>query len=225
MQRSNLQAMRHSCSHVMAVAVLKLFPKAKLAIGPAIEDGFYYDFDLPKPISEKDLTKISSSMNRITGLKQPFEKKLVSLKEAKRVFQEQPYKLELIDELAKEGNKEVSLYQSGDFIDLCQGPHVEDTSKIGPFKLLSIAGAYCHGDEKNKMLTRIYGTCFPIKKELDHYLWQQEETKKRDHRKLGKELGLFIIPEEVGPGLLIWTPKGAIIRREIEKFIIEEQTE
>lgn len=224
MKKTDLEKMRHSASHVMAAAVLKLFPKAKLAIGPAIEEGFYYDFDLPHPITEQDLEKVSILMIHIIRAKHGFIKKMVLVDEARRIFKDQPYKLELIDELAKEGNKEVSLYQSGDFIDLCQGPHVKDTSQIGPFKLLSVAGAYWHGDEKNKMLTRIYGTCFPTKKELDQYLWQLEEAKKRDHRKLGKELGLFIIPNQVGPGLLIWTPKGATIRREIEKFIIEEQT-
>jgi len=191
MKKINLEKMRHSTSHVMAAAVLKLFPGTKLGIGPAIEDGFYYDFDLPRQISEADLEKITTSMIQIIEENSDFIKKTVSISEALKIFKDQPYKLELIEELAKEGNKEVSLYQTGEFVDLCQGPHVKNTSKIGPFKLLSIAGAYWRGDEKNKMLTRIYGTCFPTKKELDHYLWQLEEAKKRDHRKLGKELGLL----------------------------------
>ncbi|MFZ5366334.1 MAG: threonine--tRNA ligase [Patescibacteria group bacterium] len=219
----NLETMRHSASHVLAAAVLKLYPGTKLGIGPAIEDGFYYDFDFEKPITEKDLEKIVDAMVHIAVSRVPFKKRMISISEARKLFKNQPYKLELINELEKEDSKQVSLYETGDFLDLCAGPHVSNTGKIGPLKLLSLAGAYWRGEEKNKMLTRIYGTCFETQKELDQYLWQLEEAKKRDHRKLGKELGLFIIPDEVGPGLLIWTPRGAIIRREIEKFIVDEQ--
>jgi len=228
--KNQLKKMRHSCAHVLAAAVQKLYSDVKFGIGPVIENGFYYDFDLPagrqkfkKPLSKTDFPKIEQEMVKLVNQKLPFKKKEISIQEAKKLFANQPYKLELIEELASK-NFKVSVYTVGDFTDLCSGPHLKSTDQIGPFKLLSIAGAYWRGDEKNSMLTRIYGTCFPTQKELDHYLWQQEEAKKRNHRKLGRELGLFIIPEEVGPGLLIWTPKGAVIRGEIEKFIIEEQT-
>ncbi len=218
-----LKKMRHSAAHVLAAAILNLYPSTKLGIGPAIEDGFYYDFEFPKPISEKDLEKISKFMKKIIGKKLPFVKKEISIKEAKKIFKDQPYKLDLISEMEKQGIQKVSIYKTGNFLDLCSGPHVKNTENIGPFKLLSLAGAYWRGNENNPMLTRIYGTCFPTKKELEEYLNILEEARKRDHRKIGKDLGLFIIPEEVGAGLIIWTPKGAVIRREIENFIIKEQ--
>jgi len=202
----------------MAAAVLKLYPGTKLGIGPAIEEGFYYDFDLPKSISELDLEKINASMIRIIEADLPFKKEEISIKEAKKILKNQSYKLELIDDLAKEGAKKVTTYQVGEFIDLCQGPHVSNTGKIGPFKLLSLAGAYWHGDEKNKMLTRIYGTCFPTREKLENYLKLLEEAKQQDHRKLGKELDLFSINEEVGAGLPLWHPKLAVVRGEIENF-------
>ena len=238
MDKQKLETMRHSCSHLLAAAVLELWPKTKLAIGPAIENGFYYDFDPSPPaggsgqvFSDADLPKIEAKMAEIKAKNLAFIKKNISVEEAKKLFANQQYKLELIKDLVKEeGSKlsnpkgsKLSIYQTGSFVDLCRGPHVTDTSNIGPFKLLSIAGAYWRGSEKNKMLTRIYGTCFPTQKELDDHLHLLEEAKKRDHRKLGKELELFIISEEVGPGLLIWTPKGATIRIEIEKFIVDEQ--
>jgi len=202
----------------MAAAVLKLYPGTKLGIGPAIEEGFYYDFDLPKSISELDLEKINASMIRIIEADLPFKKEEISIKEAKKILKNQSYKLELIDDLAKEGAKKVTTYQVGEFIDLCQGPHVSNTGKIGPFKLLSLAGAYWHGDEKNKMLTRIYGTCFPTREKLENYLKLLEEAKQQDHRKLGKELDLFSINKEVGAGLPLWHPKLAVVRGEIENF-------
>ena len=218
MKNQNLETMRHSCSHVMAAAVLKFYPKVKFGIGPAIEDGFYYDFDFPKPITENDLEKISTSMIHFIEAKLPFEKQEVSINEAKKIFKNQPYKLELIEELAAKGAKKVSTYQAGEFIDLCTGPHVKKTSEIGPFKLLSIAGAYWRGNEVNPMLTRIYGTCFPTEKELNDYLKFLEEVKKRDHRKLAKELDLVSQDESVGAGIFLWHPKASIIRTIIEDF-------
>lgn len=213
-----LKTMRHSCSHVMAAAVLKLFPKVKFGIGPAIENGFYYDFEFPKPINESDLEKITASMIGIIEAKLPFEKREVSIQEAKKILKDQPYKLELIEELQKKGAKKVTLYQLGKFTDLCQGPHVKTTAEIGPFKLLSLAGAYWRGNETNPMLTRIYGTCFPTKKELDSYLEQVQEAKEKDHRKLGTKLDLYSIWEEIGKGLPLWHPKLSTIRLQIENF-------
>jgi len=223
MKKDNLNHLRHSTAHLLAAAVTSLWPKAKPTLGPPIEDGFYYDFaDLD--ISEKDLPKIEKKMKQIVKSWESFEKIEISGLEAEKIFKDNPFKIELIKEL-KKANKKITLYESGKFLDLCQGGHVKSPSKkIKFFKLLSVAGAYWRGDEKNPMLTRIYGTVFPQKKELDQYLWRLEETKKRDHKKIGQQLGLFIIPKEVGPGLLIWTPKGAVIRREIENFIIKEQT-
>lgn len=223
MDKEALEIMRHSCSHVLAAAVLKNFPKTKLAIGPAIEEGFYYDFDFgSKKISEKEFSKIMSEMKKTIENKLPFEKEELNLKKAKTLFNNQPYKLELIDDLAKNGAKKVSIYKSGDFVDLCAGPHLPSTEKIGPFKLLSLAGAYWRGSEKNKMLTRIYGTCFSTKNELDMFLWQQEEAKRRDHRKLGQELDLFSQNDELGPGLILWHPKLSIVREEIELWWRQE---
>jgi len=237
MENQELEKMRHSCEHVLTQAMLKLYPGIKMAMGPATGEGFYFDFDPSPPaggegkihkISEADFPKIEAEMAKIVKANLPIRRKEISVEEAKTLFKGNEYKQEWLKEISQRG-EEATVYWTGPstssgFVDLCAGPHVSFTGKIGPFKLLSIAGAYWHGDEKNKMLTRIYGTCFPTQKELDQYLWQLEEAKKRDHRKLGKELGLFIIPDEVGPGLLIWAPKGAIIRREIEKFIVEEQT-
>ncbi len=218
-EKKQLEKMRHSCSHVLAAAVLKLYPKTKLGIGPAIEDGFYYDFDFGKQkITEKDLGKISKEMEKIIKAKIPFKKEEVSIKEAKAIFKNQPFKLELIKDLEKEKNKKVSLYKTGDFIDLCAGPHLVDAGKIGPFKLLSIAGAYWRGRETNPMLTRIYGTCFSTQKELENHLKQIEEAKERDHRKLARELDLFSVRNEVGAGLPLWHPNLSIVRSEIETF-------
>src|SRR4030042_6735571 len=221
MDKKQMENIRHSCSHVLATAVLKLYPKAKLGIGPAIENGFYYDFEFPKAIGEKDLAKISAEIKQIIKKKLAFIKKAVTIEEAEKILKDQPYKLELIEELAKEGHKKVSLYQTGDFIDLCAGPHVKNTGEIGHFKLTSLAGAYWRGSEKNKMLTRIYGICFPTEKELQNYLWQIEEAKKRDHRKIGKELDLFTFSDLVGPGLPLYTEKGTIIINQLYNALLE----
>ena len=216
-----LENLRHSTSHLMAAAVLELFPNAKPTLGPPIEDGFYYDFDELK-ISEDDLPKIEERMREIVKSWGMFEKLETSNSEAIEQYKNNPYKKELIEEHSKSGEK-ITLYKSGNFIDLCKGGHIENPQKeLKYFKLLSVAGAYWRGNEKNKMLTRIYGTAFFSQKELDEYLKNIEEAKKRDHRKLGKELDLFHIDERVGLGLPLWHPKGAILWREIEDFWYKE---
>lgn len=218
----NLENLRHSTAHLLAAAVTSLWPEALPTIGPVIENGFYYDFD-NLTVSESDFPKIEEEMKRIVKDWKSFEKIDVDAKEAEITFKNNPYKLELIKELADKKEK-ITFYKSGDFVDLCRGGHTENPKDIKYFKLLSVAGAYWRGSEKNKMLTRIYGTVFPTQKELDDYLTMLEEAKKRDNRKIGKELKLFLLTDEVGPGLLILKPNGAIIRREIENFIITEQT-
>ena len=216
-----LENLRHSTSHLMAAAVLELFPNAKPTLGPPTEDGFYYDFDELK-ISEDDLPKIEERMREIVKSWGMFEKLETSNSEAIEQYKNNPYKKELIEEHSKSGEK-ITLYKSGNFIDLCKGGHIENPQKeLKYFKLLSVAGAYWRGNEKNKMLTRIYGTAFFSQKELDEYLKNIEEAKKRDHRKLGKELDLFHIDERVGLGLPLWHPKGAILWREIEDFWYKE---
>lgn len=214
---------RHSLAHLLGAAVLKLYPDVKIATGPAIENGFYYDFDFTSPITEKDLGKIEQKMREIFKKWQNFEKKIISYEEAKKLFEGNPYKLELIEEYNKDG-KELNIYTSGDFTDLCAGPHIDDIKdiKTDAFKLERIAGAYWKGDEKNKMLTRIYGLAFSTKEELLTYETQQEEAGKRDHRKLGKELDLFHMDEKVGLGLPLWHPKGAMLWRVIEDFWYQE---
>ncbi len=215
---------RHSLSHLMATAVLDIIPDAKLAIGPVIENGFYYDFDLPRALTPQDLPQIEKRMKKMIGQNIPFVRLEKSVAEAKQLSAGQPYKQELIAELEK--NKQpITYYQSGKFTDLCAGPHVTSSKEINAdsFKLVSIAGAYWRGDEKNKMLQRIYGVAFTDKKELDDYLKQQEEAKKRDHRKLGQDLELFVFAEPVGKGLPMLTPKGSIIRRELERFTVDEE--
>jgi threonyl-tRNA synthetase len=214
MEKNKLDVMRHSCSHLLAAAVMNLYPDAKMAIGPNIENGFYYDFEFTDPISNFEFKKIEIEMRRLKNLKSDFIKKSIPKEEARELFKSQPYKLELIDGITDE---EVSTYETGDFVDLCAGPHVKNTSDIGNFQLLNIAGAYWRGDEKNKMLTRIYGTCFETKEELDKYLWQMEEAKKRDHKKLGKELDLFSMHDEA-PGMAIVHPKGMVVWNEIVNF-------
>ncbi len=208
---------RHSMAHIMAEAVLKLFPGAKFAIGPTIENGFYYDFLLPRSLTTEDLEKVEREMHASVGAKKEFTRKDLSKDEAREVFKklDQPFKLELIDEIP---DSTVSVYQHGDFVDLCRGPHVPNTGVTEHFKLLSVAGAYWRGDEKREMLQRIYGTAFTSKENLEKYLTMLEEAKKRDHRKLGKDLDLFSLHEEVGPGLVFWHPKGARIRHIIESF-------
>ena len=224
MNDEQLEHLRHSCAHLLAAAVLELFPKAKRTIGPAIATGFYYDFDFgEQKLTDADLAMIEKKMSEISPTWKKFDRREVDAKEAKRVFAENEYKQELIDEFSGEGQK-LTLYTSGNYVDLCRGGHSENPGKeLKHFKLLSIAGAYWRGDEKNKMLTRIYGTCFPTRQELDDYLKQMEEAKKRDHRKLGKELELFTLVDEIGPGLPLFYPKGALLRRLVENFIIEMQ--
>ena len=217
----SIDTVRHSLSHIMASAVQELYPGVKFGIGPAIENGFYYDFDLPEPLTSEVLSKIEEKMKKLIKQNIRFKKKMVSKKEAKKIFKNQPYKLELIEELPR---RQATIYQSGEFFDLCRGPHVKSTSEIpiDAFKLTRIAGAYWRGDEKNPMLTRIYGMAFGTKKELENYFKLQEEAEKRDHRMLGQKLDLFSIDEEVGPGLVLWHPKGATLRQIIEDFWTKE---
>ena len=209
--------LRHTASHVMAQAVKRLWPEAKLAIGPAIDKGFYYDIDMEHTLTPEDLTKIEKGMSRIVKENLPITKSVMSRQEAIEFFKSknEDYKVELIEDLPEDAV--ISCYAQGDFVDLCAGPHVASTGKVKAFKLQSIAGAYWRGDEKNKMLQRIYGTAFEKKEELDAYLHMLEEAAKRDHRKLGKELGLFVIKEE-GPGFPFFLPKGMALRNELENF-------
>ncbi len=222
---NNLDKLRHSTAHLLAAAVLKLYPHAKITLGPAIENGFYYDIDFGNiKISDIDLPKIEKEMKKIIKTWHKIEKIELSEQQAKKKFKDNPYKLELIEEIVKKEEK-ITIYKSGDFEDLCKGGHIEKPNEeIKYFKLLSIAGAYWRGDEKNKMLTRIYGIVFPTEKELNSYLKMLEEAKKREHKKLGLQLGLYLLTNEVGQGLLLWSAKGATIRREIEKLIYKEQT-
>ncbi len=218
-----LETLRHSTSHLMALAIKNIYPNVKFGIGPAIERGFYYDFELSHSLASEDLPKIEKEMKKIIKQDLKFEKKELSLTQAQKTFKNQPYKLELIKELAKDKNQSVTVYQLGDFIDLCKGPHLKSTKQINPkaFKLTSVAGAYWKGDEKNKMLQRIYGIAFIEEKELNQHLKQQAEAKKRDHRILGQKLELFMFDEEVGAGLPLWLPKGAILRQEIMDFALK----
>ncbi|MBI9032814.1 threonine--tRNA ligase [bacterium] len=208
----------HSTAHLMAQAVKQLFPKVKVTIGPAIENGFYYDFDSEKAFSEEDLVLIEERMKELSNEKLPYVRKEVSRNEAMEIFKkmDEPYKLEILNEIPED--EILSLYTQGDFTDLCRGPHLAHTGKIKAFKLLRSSGAYWRGDEKNKMLKRIYGISFPSPKELKVYLNNLEEAKKRDHRKIGKELDLFSINDDIGPGLVLWHPKGALIRHFIESY-------
>ncbi len=217
----NLETMRHSAAHIMAEAVQSFFPDAKFGIGPAISDGFYYDFDLPRPLVPDDLAAISAKMEEIIASSLPFTSKEVTKEEARKLFAEQPYKLELLDEIPDEL---VSLYQQGTFVDLCRGPHIASSGEIKAFKLRSIAGAYWRGDEHRPMLQRIYGIAFDTEEALSEHLQKLEEAARRDHRRLGRELDLFSINEQAGPGLVCWHPKGAVIRRVIEDFWKDEHT-
>lgn len=214
-ESSELEIMRHSASHIMAEAVKSLFPNAKFGIGPAIEDGFYYDFDLPRPLTQDDLPVIEAKMQELIEADEPFIRKEISAKEALKLFADQPYKIELIKDL---GADKVSIYTQGGFTDLCRGPHVKSSGEIKAFKLTGVAGAYWRGDEKRPMLQRIYGVAFKTKSELDEHLRKLAEAAKRDHRKLGKELDLFSLHEEAGPGLVYWHPKGGTVRQIIEDF-------
>ncbi|MBU1019351.1 threonine--tRNA ligase [Patescibacteria group bacterium] len=220
----DLGARRHSCAHVLAQAVLEMFPEAKLAIGPSIEHGFYYDFDLPRTLIPEDLPLIEKKMKHIVKQAQKFEKRDVSIADAKKIAQKagQDYKVEMISDLAEKGEKEVSFYENLDvkgdikFVDMCIGPHIDHTGQVGAFKLTTIAGAYWKGDEKNKMLQRIYGVCFENQKELDEHLKLLDEAKKRDHRRLGKDLDLFSFHEE-GPGFPFWHAKGVALLDQLKK--------
>ncbi|MDR2432552.1 MAG: threonine--tRNA ligase [Puniceicoccales bacterium] len=218
----DLDKIRHSAAHILAAAVLRLFPEAKLDIGPSTRTGFYYDFDLDHKFSQEDLGKIEREMLKIISEDQKFVKSLVSRDEAMALVKSknQTYKLERLADISE--GEEISLYTNGEFTDLCRGEHVNSTKEIGAVKLLSIAGAYYRGSEKNKQLQRISGTAFASKKELDEHLTTLEDAKKRDHRKLGKELKLFTISDEFGQGMILWLPKGAIIRQELQNFILEE---
>ncbi|HEY42110.1 MAG TPA: threonine--tRNA ligase [Dehalococcoidia bacterium] len=215
-----LDVMRHSTAHVMAEAVLSMFPDAKFGIGPTIENGFYYDFDLPRTLTPDDLPVIEEKMREIVAADTPFVREEMTKAEARKLFAGQPYKLELIDELPEEM---VTIYRQGAFTDMCRGPHVGSTGEIGAFKLISIAGAYWRGSEKNPMLQRIYGTAFNTQREIEEYLQYQEALKERDHRKIGKDLDLFVFSDLVGKGLPILTEKGSIIRRELERFVVDEE--
>ena len=214
-----VERIRHSASHVMAEVVQSLFPDAKFGIGPVIDNGFYYDFDLPRSLTPDDLPVIESKMAEIIAQDLPFTSEEVPREEARGTFAAQPYKLELIDEIPEE---QMGIYRQGSFVDLCRGPHVSSTGEIKAFKLLSIAGAYWRGDEKRPMLQRIYGAAFETQGELEHYMEVIAEAAKRDHRKLGQELDLFSFHEEAGPGLVHWHPKGATVRRVIEDFWVAE---
>jgi threonyl-tRNA synthetase len=218
-----LEELRHSASHIMATAILRIFPDAKLDIGPPTDTGFYYDIDLDHKLTAEDLVKIEAEMKKVADENQPFLRKEVSREEAADIIRargQERYKLGRLADIP-EGEK-ISFYQNGEFMDLCAGTHVRYSSKLKAFKLLSIAGAYHRGDEKNKQLQRIYGTAFPTKDELAAYLDQVEQAKHRDHRKLGRDLKLFVIDEDVGQGLILWTPNGSIIRQELQTFISDE---
>jgi threonyl-tRNA synthetase len=231
-ETKELWKMRHSCEHVLHQTMIRLYPQFKEAMGPATDEGFYIDFDAelsgkpgkPLKISEADFPKIEAEMAKIIQDNLPIKRRELSFIQAKKLFKSNPYKRELLADIKKRGEKATTYWTGKEFVSLCAGPHVKSTGKIKAFKLLSVAGAYWHGSEKNKMLTRIYGTCFETKKELDNYLYLQQEAEKRDHRKLGKDLDLFAFSDIVGKGLPLLTPKGTIIRKELEKFVLEEET-
>jgi threonyl-tRNA synthetase len=241
-----LRVLRHSTAHLMAAAVQALFPEAKFAIGPAIEDGFYYDMELPRPLVPEDLLAIEAKMREVAAQRLPYERREMSLPDALAWARAhgQDYKVEILETIrqygsarvptpemqelageAESGTSSVSFYQTGAFVDLCRGPHVPDTSWLTAFRLTHIAGAYWRGDERRPMLQRIYGTAFPTQEALDQYLFQLEEARRRDHRRLGKELDLFSVADEVGSGLILWHPKGGIVRKLIEDFWRDEHLE
>jgi len=235
-EETALYRIRHSSAHVMAQAVVEMFPEAKYTIGPPVENGFYYDFELPRSLTPEDLEKLEKRMKEIIKGRFAFERQVVTADEARQVFAAQPYKLELIAGLEQGGfdeygnplteKPEISLYKHATFVDLCRGPHVESTAQIHPeaIKLMSVAGAYWRGDEKKQMLQRVYGTAWQSPQELKDYLWRLEEAKKRDHRKLGKDLGLFYFSDDVGPGLPLFTPKGEMLRHLMESYVRDLQT-
>src|SRR5437762_13170651 len=212
-----LDVLRHSSAHVLATAVRQLFPKAQIGFGPPIEDGFYYDFDIGRPFTPEDLEAIEKKMAEVTKADYPFTREEVSRAEAKKRFTDDPLKLERIGDL-KEGEV-ISVYTDGPFVDLCRGPHVPSTGRIKHFKLLHAAGAYWRGDERRQMLQRIYGTAWFSKDDLEGYIRRLEEARKRDHRVIGKQLDLYSIQEDVGPGLILWHPKGAMLQFQLRRFI------
>jgi threonyl-tRNA synthetase len=220
-----LEAMRHSCEHILHQAMVELYPGLKRAMGPATDEGFYFDFDYEGKISEEDFPKIEARMQEIIDKDLPFIRQEVSIKKGRKMFAGNPYKQDWLDQIEEKSEK-AAVYWTGEpdkpgsDVDLCKGPHVKSTGEVGAFKLLSVAGAYWHGDEKNKMLTRIYGTCFPTKSQLKDYLWRLEEAKKRDHRVLGQKLELFMFSEEVGQGLPLYLPNGAMIRHLLMDFAL-----
>lgn len=222
-EQDYLYPMRHSAAHVMAEAVLSIIPGAKFGFGPPIDDGFYYDFELDRPLTEDDFSAIEAEINRIVKAKAPFQRSVMSIDEARTFFDDlgQPYKVDQVEELARQGETEVSIYRQREFVDLCRGPHVQDTGRIGPVKLLSVAGAYWRGSEKNPMLTRVYATSFRNRTELDAHLARLEEAKKRDHRRIGRELDLFHF-DEAGPGFPFFLPKGMVVVNGIQKAIRAE---
>ena len=226
MKKDKIYNIRHSLAHLLAMAVKEKDPEAKFAIGPVVDNGFYYDFEFSEgfSLSDKDLKDIQKRMKKLISKKIDFVEKEITEKEALEIFKDQPYKLELIKEFAEE-NKKITIYESGTFTDLCEGPHVKNSEAINTdaFKLTRLAGAYWRGDEKNIMLTRVYGVAFETKEELDAYLTQQEEAKKRDHRKLGKQLGLYTIDPNVGIGLPLWKPAGAMILTVLRRWFEDEQ--
>ncbi|MDR1366609.1 MAG: threonine--tRNA ligase, partial [Puniceicoccales bacterium] len=219
---SKLLNIRHSAAHILAAAIQHLFPSVKFDIGPATNDGFYYDFDLDYKFTTDDFQKIETEMQRLIDQNQAFESQIISRAEAHKLFsdRQQTYKLSRLNDIPN--SETITIYRNGDFVDLCRGPHVQNSNEIKAFKLLTIAGAYYRGDEKNQQMQRIYGIAFDSKEALEAYLTQVEEAKKRDHRKLGKELDLFMIDDTVGQGLILWLPKGNIIRTELQKFISTE---
>src|SRR5881227_124914 len=232
-QMTDLERLRHSTSHVLATAILKIWPEAQFAAGPPVENGFYYDVDLPHRISPEDFEKIEAEMKKEIKANHPFEKMEISRDEALELGKKgrlaalsdrgQPskFKIDIIENIPP--NEKISLYRNGDFIDLCAGPHVMRTGNVGAFKLTSVASAYYKGDEKNPQLQRIYGTAFKNKTQLDEYFTMLEEAKKRDHRKLGKELEIFVLDDDVGPGLPMWLPRGAAMIEELEKLAKETE--
>ncbi|MFC1878345.1 threonine--tRNA ligase [Chloroflexota bacterium] len=231
---SQLYRLRHSAAHVMAQAVVEMFPDAKYTIGPPVENGFYYDFDLPRTLTTEDLKEIEKGMQAIIAGQHDFVKQVISADEARQIFETQSYKLELIDGLEQGGfdeygqpleeKPEISIYKHDTFVDLCRGPHVDNTRQINPdaIKLLNVAGAYWRGDEKNTMLQRVYGTAWASADQLEKYLWRLEEARKRDHRRLGRELDLFSVSDEVGSGLILWHPKGGMVRKLAEDYCRDE---
>src|ERR1700741_731346 len=232
-QMTDIERLRHSASHVLATAILKIWPDAQFAAGPPVENGFYYDVDLPHRISPDDFEKIEAEMKQEIKANHPFERMEVSRDEALAMakrgelgalsVRSEPskYKIDIIENIPSD--ETISLYRNGDFIDLCAGPHVMRTGNIGAFRLTSVASAYYKGDEKNPQLQRVYGTAFKTKKELEDYFAMLEEAKKRDHRKLGKELEIYVIDDDVGPGLPLWLPRGAAIIEELEKLAKETE--